>query len=225
MKFIVSQSGNPIMFREGNNWNTSKFNDEAYGLFVDGNCVCFITPSQASFLNILKADEDKISNIEITDDKVFIQPKDAENGEYVRPTGDVQFDESASFTKEDCRKVENLIYKKVEQFIDKYSDIWDLYDDDLRDTSFLVDANFKAGFGATRKLDDGTMYVLFSPMIVALDDKDIDDVILHEMCHVVAYNECFNLDHGEEWQELVNKLNKLGHNITKRGEALVNKVA
>ena len=88
MKFVIAQKGN-ITIKKCQEWHTESFNEDVFGLFLDGNCVCFLQPNQSSFLDLLKKDEDQISSIEVTDDLILMQPKDAESEDYVRPTGDV----------------------------------------------------------------------------------------------------------------------------------------
>ena len=88
MKFVIAQKDN-ITIKKCQEWHTESFNEDVSGLFLDGNCVCFLTPNQSSFLDLLKKDEDQISSIEVTDDLVLMQPKAAESEDYVRPTGDV----------------------------------------------------------------------------------------------------------------------------------------
>ena len=60
----------------------------------------------------------------------------------------------------------------------------------------------------------GNMRVSFNPLIDSLDDTYLD-VVLHEMCHCVAYLNSGKLDHNEEWRYLADSLNsKAGYNIT-----------
>lgn len=90
MKFIITQN-DTMRFVQGDTWGTIDFDSEHAGLEVDGAMVCFLTIDQANFLDILKMGEEKISNIEITDDKVLLQTTDMEAMDYERPTGSIEF--------------------------------------------------------------------------------------------------------------------------------------
>ena len=94
MKFIIALDGRSPIFRRCEEWHTESFDGVHDGLFLDGNCVCILKAGQASFLNILKRDESHFSSIEITDDKITIQPIEAEKAGYERPTGEIDFKEN-----------------------------------------------------------------------------------------------------------------------------------
>lgn len=94
MKFIIALDGRSPIFRQCEEWHTESFDGEHDGLFLDGNCICILKAGQASFLNILKRDESHFSSIEITDDKITIQPIEAESADYERPTGEIDFKEN-----------------------------------------------------------------------------------------------------------------------------------
>ena len=89
MTFVFAKSGSAPSIKTCDDWHLLDYDGTHFGLFLDDYCAQFLTKDQASFLDILKMDESKISSIEITDDKIFIQPKDAENMDYERPTGNV----------------------------------------------------------------------------------------------------------------------------------------
>lgn len=124
MKFIIALDGHSPIFRQCEEWHTESFDGKHNGLFLDGNCICILKAGQASFLNILKRDESHFSSIEITDDKITIQPIEAESADYERPTGEIDFKENKRMgmtIKEAKRVLKRAGYRIDEMAIERPS--------------------------------------------------------------------------------------------------------
>lgn len=108
--------------------------------------------------------------------------------------------------------------------LDKTFDKYGVHLYDILNTPVVVSySELEKGLGATRLLSDedkrkyGTdLIVLFSP---ALCDEEVTNIktvvnaIIHEMCHVAAYQIDHKLSHEGTWQKIVDDLNKEHPNL------------